>query len=73
MLLRLGRSTDAEGARARYLVEGRLTENDAAKSEFGMDVELTMVPSTTDGDGDEVVTFALQPVQPKGQGDVQPR
>ena len=43
-------------------VEGRLTENDSAKLEFGMDVELTMVPFTTDGDGDEIVTFAFQPV-----------
>jgi uncharacterized protein len=43
-------------------VEGRLTENDPANLEFGMDVELTMVPFTTDGDGDEIVTFAFQPV-----------
>jgi uncharacterized OB-fold protein len=43
-------------------VEGRLTENDPAKLEFGMEVELTMVPFTTDADGDELVTFAFQPV-----------
>ena len=43
-------------------VEGRLTENDPAKLRFGMEVELTMVPFTTDGEGDEVVTFAFQPV-----------
>lgn len=43
-------------------VEGRLTENDPAKLAFGMDVELTMVPLTTDGDGDEIVTFAFQPI-----------
>ena len=43
-------------------VEGRLTENDPAKLQFGMEVELTMVPFTTDGEGDEVVTFAFQPV-----------
>ncbi len=43
-------------------VEGRLTENDPAKLEFGMDVELAIVPFTTDGDGDEIVTFAFQPV-----------
>jgi hypothetical protein len=30
--------------------------------EFGMDVELTMVPFTTDADGNELVTFAFQPV-----------
>ena len=43
-------------------VEGRLTENDPAELEFGMDVELTMVPFTTDDDGNEIVTFAFQPV-----------
>jgi uncharacterized protein len=43
-------------------VEGRLTENDPAKLQFGMDVELTMVPFTTDDDGSEIVTFAFQPV-----------
>jgi uncharacterized protein len=43
-------------------VEGRLTENDPAKLEFGMDVELTMVPFTTDEDGNEIVTFAFKPV-----------
>jgi uncharacterized protein len=43
-------------------VEGRLTEGDPAKLEFGMEVELTMVPFTTDEDGDELVTFAFQPV-----------
>jgi uncharacterized OB-fold protein len=43
-------------------VEGRLTENDPAKLKFGMEVELTMVPFTTDADGDEIITFAFQPV-----------
>jgi uncharacterized OB-fold protein len=43
-------------------VEGRLTENDPAKLQFGMDVELTMIPFTTDADGNEVVTFAFKPV-----------
>ncbi len=43
-------------------VEGRLTENDPAKLQFGMDVELTMIPFTTDEEGNEVVTFAFQPV-----------
>jgi uncharacterized protein len=43
-------------------VEGRLTENDPAKLRFGMNVELTMVPFTTDEEGNEVVTFAFQPV-----------
>jgi uncharacterized OB-fold protein len=43
-------------------VEGRLTENDPEKLRFGMDVELTMVPFTTDPEGNEIVTFAFQPV-----------
>ena len=43
-------------------VEGRLTENDPAKLKFGQEVELTMIPFTTDADGNEVVTFAFQPV-----------
>jgi uncharacterized OB-fold protein len=43
-------------------VEGRLTENDPGKLRFGMDVELTMVPLTTDAEGNEVMTFAFQPV-----------
>ena len=43
-------------------VEGRLTENDPAKLQFGMEVELTMVPFTTDDDGNEVVTFAFRPL-----------
>jgi len=43
-------------------VEGRLTENDPKKLEFGMEVELTMVPFSTDEDGNEIVTFAFKPV-----------
>jgi uncharacterized OB-fold protein len=42
-------------------VEGRLTENDPKKLQFGMDVELTMIPFTTDDEGNELVTFAFQP------------
>lgn len=44
-------------------VEGRLTENDPAKLEFGMEVELTMIPFATDADGAEIVTFAFTPVR----------
>ena len=44
-------------------VEGRLTENDPAKLQFGQQVELTMVPFATDDDGNEIVTFAFQPVE----------
>ena len=43
-------------------VEGRLTENDPAKLQFGQRVELTMIPFTTDEEGNEVITFAFQPV-----------
>ena len=50
------------GIYARAFVEGRLTENDPAKLQFGQEVELTMVPFTTDEEGNEIVTFAFQPV-----------
>ena len=43
-------------------VESRLTENDPAKLQFGKEVELTMIPFTTDAEGNEIVTFAFQPV-----------
>ncbi|MFW0785775.1 Zn-ribbon domain-containing OB-fold protein [Gordonia sp. CPCC 206044] len=43
-------------------VEARLTENDPAKLKFGMDVELTIIPLGTDPEGDDVLTFAFQPV-----------
>ena len=43
-------------------VEGRLTENDPAKLQFGMGVELAMVPFTTDDEGNEVMTFAFRPI-----------
>jgi uncharacterized OB-fold protein len=33
------------------------------KLEFGMEVELAMVPFATDANGDDLVTFAFQPVQ----------
>ncbi|EHI12781.1 hypothetical protein KEK_17818 [Mycolicibacterium thermoresistibile ATCC 19527] len=42
-------------------VEGRLTENDPAELEFGMPVELTMVPLTTDENGEDIMTFAFRP------------
>ena len=43
-------------------VEGRLTENDPAKLQFGQQVELIMMPFAKDDDGNEIVTFAFQPV-----------
>lgn len=42
-------------------VEARLTEGDATKLDFDMEVELVVVPFREDGD-DTVVTFAFQPV-----------
>lgn len=50
------------GEEAVIRVEGRLTENDPAKLQFGQEVELTMVPITADDEGNEVVTFAFRPV-----------
>ncbi|RRR47452.1 DNA-binding protein [Mycolicibacter terrae] len=42
-------------------VEGRLTVNDPDKLQFGMPVELAMVPFAADADGNEIVTFAFRP------------
>jgi len=42
-------------------VEGRLTVNDPDKLQFGMPVELAMVPFAADADGNEIVTFAFKP------------
>ena len=43
-------------------VEARLTESDPAKLEFGMDVELAVIPFYVDDEGDEIMTFAFAPV-----------
>ena len=43
-------------------VEGRLTEPDVAKLEIGMEMEVVVVPFRTDDDGNQVTTFAFQPV-----------
>lgn len=43
-------------------VEGKLTENDPDRLDFGMEVELTVIPFYTDEDGDEIMTFAFAPV-----------
>ena len=56
-LVQLGLDQDAV-----IRVEGRLTENDPAKLQFGQKVELIMVPFATDDDGSEIVTSAFQPV-----------
>ena len=44
-------------------VEARLTENDAAALQFGMRLELVVVPFRVDDDGTEVMTFAFAPVE----------
>lgn len=56
-LVQLGLGKDAV-----IRVEGRLTENDPAKLQFGQEVELTMVPLITDEEGNEILTFAFAPV-----------
>jgi uncharacterized OB-fold protein len=43
-------------------VETRLTESDPEKLAHGAEMELVVVPFRTDDDGNEVVTFAFQPV-----------
>ncbi len=43
-------------------VEARLTESSPDRLGFGMEVELRIVPFYTDGDGNEIVTFAFAPV-----------
>lgn len=43
-------------------VEGRLTEGDPEKLDFGMPVELRIVPFYVDEQGDEIMTFAFAPV-----------
>jgi len=43
-------------------VEARLTEADPAKLRIGMDMEMVIIPLTTDAAGNEIVTFAFRPV-----------
>ena len=44
-------------------VEGRLTENDPAKLEIGMEMEVVFDTFRKDENGDEVVSFFFKPVQ----------
>ncbi|MGA1509918.1 MAG: hypothetical protein ACO37X_09520 [Ilumatobacteraceae bacterium] len=39
-----------------------MTESDPEKLKIGMEMELVIVPLSTDENGDEVVTFAFAPV-----------
>src|ERR1700743_3802957 len=50
------------GEEAVIRVEGRLTENDPAKLQFGEEVKLPWGPLVTDEGGAEIMTFAFQPV-----------
>jgi uncharacterized OB-fold protein len=43
-------------------VETRLTESDPGRLANGMEMELVIVPFRTDDDGNDIVTFAFQPV-----------
>jgi uncharacterized OB-fold protein len=43
-------------------VEARLTESDPQRLAIGMEMELVIVPLNVDDDGNELVTFAFQPV-----------
>jgi uncharacterized OB-fold protein len=43
-------------------VEGRLTVSDPNEIRTGMQVELTMVPFADDDEGNEILTYAFQPV-----------
>jgi uncharacterized OB-fold protein len=43
-------------------VEARLTESDPQALDFGMEVELAIVPFRTDDDGTVVMTYAFRPV-----------
>lgn len=49
----------SEGVR----IEARLTENDPAKLEIGMDMQLVIEKYDEDADGNERMSFAFQPVQ----------
>jgi uncharacterized OB-fold protein len=43
------------------MIEARLTESDPEKLDFGMPVELVLIPLTVDDEGNEVLSFAFQP------------
>lgn len=43
-------------------VEGRLTESDPAKLRIGMEVQLAIVPFRVDDEGNQILTYAFEPV-----------
>jgi uncharacterized OB-fold protein len=56
-----GRSVSAIELPGEVKVEARLTESDPTKLRIGMEMELVLVPLSTDADGTEVMTFAFRP------------
>jgi uncharacterized OB-fold protein len=48
------------------MVEARLTVGDAGRLEFGMSVELVVVPLGEDEHGNEVLMFAFSPTKEEG-------
>jgi uncharacterized OB-fold protein len=45
------------------IVESRLTTADPAQLKIGMEMELVIIPYSTDDDGNELVTYAFAPVK----------
>ena len=43
-------------------VEARLTDADPTRLSIGMEMELVIIPLTTDEQGNEIMTFAFQPI-----------
>lgn len=50
------------------IVESRLTVNDPAQLQIGMEMELVVVPFTKDADGNDVLTYAFAPVTTSQNG-----
>ena len=47
----------------QVIVESRLTVNDPAQLEIGMDVELVVIPFAQDDQGRQILTYAFAPVE----------
>lgn len=52
-------------------VESRLTVADPAQLQIGMEMQLVIEPIGTDGDGNEIVTFAFAPVAQQDESDTE--
>ena len=50
------------GGGDEVIVESRLTVNDPARLKIGMEMELALIPFTTDDQGRELITYAFAPV-----------